>query len=113
MKDLLSREKVWAFYELIGKDIEHIESMSVSESEKERLYLIVDRDLRRYEDILKKFLIVSAGLGKFYERMGDLVLGLEGAGNVLDEFDRDAENFELAIEIFGVRCLYSKRDLGV
>jgi len=109
MIDLLSREKVGAFYELIGEEILSIESRGISESEKERLYLIADRDLRMYEDILKNALMLKSGLGRLFEGMRNAGLSLEEARYFLGEFTRGTENLEVDVEIFGLRAVYSER----
>ena len=110
MIDLLDKETVRSFYELIGDSILNIEIDSVSESEKERRYLFLDEFLKKYEDSLKGS-ILRAAFGGLYERMGDVALGLEDARDFLEEVVRDVKNLNLYLGTFGVRPFYSERDL--
>ena len=113
MINLPNTKVIREFYESIGGFILHIERRNISEAEKEKSYLLVDNALKMLEDHLKCSLRLVSELGRGYERAGDIRSGLEGIEEGLDESRADLENFELALEIFGVRPFYSERGLGV
>jgi len=108
MINLLDKETVRSFYELIGDSILNIEMDSVPESEKERRYLFLDEFLKKYEDSLKGS-ILRAASGGLCERMGDVALGLEDAHDFLEEVIREVKNLNLYLETFGVKGFYSER----
>jgi len=112
MEDLLDKETVRSFYELIGDSILDIEMDSVPESEKERRYLFIDRFLKKYENSLKGS-ILRATSRRLCERMEGVALGLEDAHDFLEEVTREIKNLNLYLETFGARRFYSERDLGV
>jgi len=95
-------EEARIFYGLIGKSILNIESRSIPESEKKEQYEVVDRSIKIYESFLEISLRFDAECGRLYERLGDVASSLERIGEGLDEFERDAKNLELFIEVFGI-----------
>ena len=116
MEILRNKEKVRAFYKMIGNWKLSIGDMSVSEAEKERSYLLVDELLREYEDNLEGSLKLNASLARLerkYERLGDVALGLEDFGESPEESRRDEKNVGILIQILGLERFYSERDLGV
>jgi len=113
MINLPNKKVIREFYESIGEFILGIEIRSIPEAKKEESYLLVDDALKMFEDHLKSSLRLAARLGGLYEIAGNVELGLEGIEEALKGPRIDIENFDLFVEMFGVRPFYSERNLGI